>query len=1070
MRSLRSPLLHTIRLTLGMTLMLAASIATGVAGAQEARFSGSVEVNNVTVEVEVTRRGKPVTGLRKEDFQVFEDGQEREITNFAWMGGGAAVEGTATAGGTPPSPTAARKPHVVLLFDVNGLEKPRLVRAVEAARQWVDLHAGQGILWSVAVVGTRPVVLAPFTADLQEIRVALDAVTSQPRMGSGTAVDPSLALDPGSYQPALLGDAEPGDAIGISRDTLQRFSDLMAWQDARVRLARFALVGQGLAEILKGAAAVGGQKTCVLFSGNMALNPRLGSDRASPLARPTGNRDRLAELIELQRQLQEIALEMGRLAATMGFRIYTVAPAGLEHPSMDLDLSVAGSSDLRDETSGPTSMDPMGRSVDWEGLPRILAEESGGSHIRTNFLASSLERVDQAVSSYYSIGFASPRVEPGTWRNLTVKVRRRGVRVSYRKGRYELDRMHVLAQQLTVPAGLRQGNGAFPIEVEAVEQPSDAGLRITATATVPLAHLTFVPEGGTAVARVGLLTSLNTPDGRFESLQRNVQSLKVPTATLDALADRKVRLAMTFDAPPGEHRVTMAVFDMPSETWGMATAPLVRGTPSTPGLVGELPVGRVIPATVPSDRPPARTTLVAPQPGGSTPPPEETRNRELARVLAWADGPARWLLTPAERTEILSSTTPEEVQEKIRLFWARRDPSPDTPENPLRDRFEQRVAMADALLGEPGLDGSLTDRGRVLILLGKPRSRRQSADLQVDTWFYDRRAVEPLSRRSGVPPVIQYQFRRDGTGHFKLSDVNPAKQEVAEQILATLPGALIHNPQLVSAPIPPLFAGAPEATPDELDMLAGQLDSWPADAVSAIYPEAFPGRQRRCFTVLRLPRRMGTATRAVGLLLDRYRRAVGSFRIPLEGIPSPWGTTYQLSIPVPDDDSTLQILLTGGGFPLAGTSLSLALPTVPPGATQVLPIVVGTNLEKIEHFYPWTTNLFGGNSLEVRPGGRFLPEEELVFFFVVINPPRPAGAPPAADVKVAVLRDGQPVARGQWLGEDLSMMAPRTFLFGSSFPLAALDGEGPHSLRFRVEIHGSEVARTLTLPLLVANP
>ncbi|GEM_PF-4090480 len=154
----------------------------------------------------------------------------------------------------------------------------------------------------------------------------------------------------------------------------------------------------------------------------------------------------------------------------------------------------------------------------------------------------------------------------------------------------------------------------------------------------------------------------------------------------------------------------------------------------------------------------------------------------------------------------------------------------------------------------------------------------------------------------------------------------------------------------------------------------------------------------------------------------------------------------------------------------AGTSLSLALLTAPPGATQVLPIVVRTNLEKMERFYPWTTNLFGGNSLEVRPGGRFLPGEELVFFFVVINPPRPAGAPPATDVKVAVLRDGQPVARGQWLDEDLSMMAPRTFLFGSSFPLAALDGEGPHSLRFRVEIHGSEVARTLTLPLLVGNP
>ncbi len=677
----------------------------------------------------------------------------------------------------------------------------------------------------------------------------------------------------------------------------------------------------------------------------------------------------------------------------------------------------------------------------------------------------------QSVVSHYSLGFSSPRAEPGTWRSLEVKVRRRGVRVTHRKGRYELDPFDVLAQQLTVPAGIRQGSGAFPVHLDAVEEPVEDGLRITGTATVSLAHLTFVPRGERAVATVGLLASLSTPDGRFETLQRNVQRLELPVEALERLEETQVRLALAFDGPAGDHTLTLAVFDVPSGTWGLATAPLRRGVPPPPGLVGELPVGRVIPAGLsPSESPPEPAPEEAPAGSPAPPGPDDARSRELQRALSWIEGPARWLLTPAERAGILASRTPEEVQEQIRLFWARRDPDPRAPGNPAREAFLERVAAADALLGEPGLAGSLTERGRVLILLGKPRNRRRSADLQVDTWFYDRTAVAAVAHRVHVPPVLQFQFRRDPEGRFHLADVNPAKQEAALRILETLPGASIRNPHLVSAPIPPLFDGFPAATGEELELLASGLETWPGDAVAVAYPEAFPGRPRRCLAVLRLPPRLPRASGAVGLVLDRNRRIAGSFRIPLEGRDSPWGVTYQLSIPVPDDDATLEILLVDGERPVAGTRVPLALEAAPPGAARLLPIITGAGLERREHFPPWSTNLFGGNRLEVRPEGRFQAGEDLYFFFVALNPPQPPGGPPAADVEVAVLRDGEPVARGRWEGVDLSMMAPGTFLFGSSFPVASIGEVGRYTLRFRVELHGSEVARVMTLPLVISTP
>jgi hypothetical protein len=50
--------------------------------AQEDRIIERVEVTNVAVAVRVFHRGKPVKGLKKEDFKLFENGKKKEIRVF----------------------------------------------------------------------------------------------------------------------------------------------------------------------------------------------------------------------------------------------------------------------------------------------------------------------------------------------------------------------------------------------------------------------------------------------------------------------------------------------------------------------------------------------------------------------------------------------------------------------------------------------------------------------------------------------------------------------------------------------------------------------------------------------------------------------------------------------------------------------------------------------------------------------------------------------------------------------------------------------------------------------------
>ncbi|HVT05139.1 MAG TPA: GWxTD domain-containing protein [Thermoanaerobaculia bacterium] len=115
-----------------------------------------------------------------------------------------------------------------------------------------------------------------------------------------------------------------------------------------------------------------------------------------------------------------------------------------------------------------------------------------------------------------------------------------------------------------------------------------------------------------------------------------------------------------------------------------------------------------------------------------------------ARYGQWAKGPVQWIMTGEEQRAYRSLKSDDQAIHFIDLFWARRDPTPGTAVNEFRNEFESRVAWSDKTWSEEsGKIGSLTDRGRVYILLGQPtnmndemsKSTRQthsSAQAQLD--------------------------------------------------------------------------------------------------------------------------------------------------------------------------------------------------------------------------------------------------------------------------------------------------------------------------------------------------
>lgn len=142
---------------------------------------------------------------------------------------------------------------------------------------------------------------------------------------------------------------------------------------------------------------------------------------------------------------------------------------------------------------------------------------------------------------------------------------------------------------------------------------------------------------------------------------------------------------------------------------------------------------------------------------------------ETAGLDAWAQGPARWLILPEEAREMKHLGTSREAIAFMERFWRRRDPDPSTPGNLFMQAFHERVEAADALYAEPGVRGSLTDRGRALVLLGPPPVLR-----------YNQRAIPGRDPGRGA-------FLRPETAHIVVETWTYPAEELGPELVAELP-------------------------------------------------------------------------------------------------------------------------------------------------------------------------------------------------------------------------------------------------------------------------------------------
>lgn len=131
------------------------------------------------------------------------------------------------------------------------------------------------------------------------------------------------------------------------------------------------------------------------------------------------------------------------------------------------------------------------------------------------------------------------------------------------------------------------------------------------------------------------------------------------------------------------------------------------------------------------------------------------------------EGPTRWLMLPEEQRKFRRLNTTREAVDFIEAFWRRRDPDPNTPGNEFSKTFYERVEAADRLYSDGGTRGSLTDRGRALILLGPPAVQR----------YYQKKVPGWDPGRPGAPSAVQTRILSLESWVYAVTDLPPALQQ-----------------------------------------------------------------------------------------------------------------------------------------------------------------------------------------------------------------------------------------------------------------------------------------------------
>ncbi|HMS42591.1 MAG TPA: VWA domain-containing protein, partial [Pyrinomonadaceae bacterium] len=391
---------------------------------------GVVKISTTLIQIDVgvtDKDGKQITDLKAEDFEILENGEKQEITNFSYIAVTQDAKNQAQEQVTvnskqvkiPPVPTNLRADQVrrtiVLVVDDIGMSIGSMANVREALKKFVNEQMQEGDLVAIIRTSAGISVFQQFTSDKRILRAAIEKVKWNGLTGTMGIFEP---LRP-TTKDLLNGQV---NSSGESRQTQGNEQDKQFEKDAQqMRQGMFAAGTLGaLRYVVKGMSEMPGRKAIMVFSDGWDMFEGTIREKNASAAMVQQAMDNLVES-----------------ANRAGVIINTIDARGLAVPGMfTAEDDTLGQSLEQLEEIQKGRLDDFRNSQ--SGLAYLADRTGGRVFLNQNNLSRGVEKALNDQSGYYLIAYQpdsdSFDATKRRFNKLTVRVKRDGAKVRYRSG------------------------------------------------------------------------------------------------------------------------------------------------------------------------------------------------------------------------------------------------------------------------------------------------------------------------------------------------------------------------------------------------------------------------------------------------------------------------------------------------------------------------------------------------------------------------------------------------------------------------------------------------------------
>ena len=497
-----------------------------------------VRVDYVEVDVVVTdRQGNLVRDLKKEDFQVLEDGKSQSINTFTMVDIPIERADRPLFAESPIEPDVKtnEKPFdgrvYVMVIDDLHTRFGRSIRVKAAAKQFIERRLGANDLMAIVHTAGSSDANQEFTNNKRLLLAAVDK-TSGRKLDSATANKTREFYNTRDLrqQGDPLNDPEDAERGFNARNTLDTLRNVADWfGSVRGRRKAILFVSEGIDydiyDMIAGSGSNHHSASMVMDSTRDAISAATRSNVAIYGIDPRGLTDLGDESIEIQSYPDDTSL-------------------GIGSGSLQNELRLAQDS------------------------LRVLSDETGGfAVVNKNDFATAYQRIVEDNSSYYVLAYYPPDPRPGRLHKIDVRVTRPGLTVRARKG-------YVTPKKADAVTTANTKGPSTPELREAIDSPLPvSGLTL---------HVFAAPFKG-AAPNASVLLGVEMR-GRDLQLAQNAkvvlsylaidQNGKIKGGNTDSLAmpnlkpETRARIEQTglrvlnrLDLPPGKYQLRVAAHD-----------------------------------------------------------------------------------------------------------------------------------------------------------------------------------------------------------------------------------------------------------------------------------------------------------------------------------------------------------------------------------------------------------------------------------------------------------------------------------------------------------------------------